>query len=41
MNRLIDRQVSIDALDMAIERYDEMAEEYQKKPILNGMTIWT
>ena len=27
----ISRGVAIDALDIAIERYDEMAEEYQKK----------
>ena len=27
----ISRQAAIDALDMAIERYDEMAEEYRKK----------
>ena len=31
MSELIDRQMAIDALDMAIERYDEMAEEYRKK----------
>ena len=30
-NDLISRQAAIDALDMAIERYDEMAEEYRKK----------
>ena len=28
---VIYRQVAIDALDIAIERYDEMAEEYRKK----------
>ena len=30
-NDPISRQAEIDALEMAIERYDEMAEEYQKK----------